>query len=89
VEDPPPAATGDSRLTIRLRLEPAGPANAPDLWLVHNDDEVSYWYDNEKPSLKQAEQRAKVMGESWRFHGVHKWIAYDRVTGALVGRVRG
>jgi hypothetical protein len=74
VEGPPLAGAGDSRFTMRLRLEPVGPANAPDLWRVHNDDEVSHWYDNEKPSLGQAEQRAKFMGDSWRFHGVHKWM---------------
>jgi RimJ/RimL family protein N-acetyltransferase len=71
---------------MRLRLEPVGPANAADLWLVHNDDEVRRWYDNEKPSLEQAEQWAKFMDNSWRFHGVHKWIAYDRVSGEVVGR---
>ncbi|WP_201762031.1 MULTISPECIES: hypothetical protein [unclassified Nonomuraea] len=26
------------------------------------------------------------MGESWRLHGVHKWIAYDRMSGEVVGR---
>jgi RimJ/RimL family protein N-acetyltransferase len=26
------------------------------------------------------------MEEAWRFHGVHKWIAYDRVSGEVVGR---
>ena len=26
------------------------------------------------------------MGDSWRLHGVHKWIAYDRVSGEVVGR---
>jgi RimJ/RimL family protein N-acetyltransferase len=26
------------------------------------------------------------MDDSWRFHGVHKWIAYDRVSGEVVGR---
>ena len=75
-----------SRLTARLRLEPAGPANARDLWLVHNDPDVSYWYDADRPSLAEAEQRARFMGDSWRFHGVHKWIAYDRVSGEVVGR---
>jgi len=84
--DPLLAGAGDSRFTLRMRLEPVGPANAPDLWLVHNDDEVSYWYGNEKPSLEQAEQWATFMGDSWRFHGVHKWIAYDRVSGEVVGR---
>jgi hypothetical protein len=45
---------------------------------VHNNDGVFHWYDNKKPSREQAEQRAKLMGDSWRFHGVHKWMAYDR-----------
>jgi RimJ/RimL family protein N-acetyltransferase len=82
----PPAGTGQSRFTRRLRLEPIGPANAADLWFVHNDDQVSYWYGNEKPSLEQAEQWARFMGDSWRLHGVHKWIAHDRVSGEVVGR---
>jgi RimJ/RimL family protein N-acetyltransferase len=86
VEDPPLADAGGSRFTMRLRLEPVGPANAADLWLVHKDDEVWPWYADEKPGLEQAEQSAKFMGESWRFHGVHKWIAYDRVSGEVVGR---
>ena len=75
-DDPLSADAAQSRFTTRLRLEPVGPANARDLWLVHNDDEVAYWYNNERPSLEEAEQRAKFMGDSWRFHGVHKWIAY-------------
>ncbi len=81
-----PLASGDSRLTARLRLEPVGLANAGDLWRVHNDDEVAYWYGNGKPSLEQAEQQARFMGDSWRFHGVHKWIACDRVSGEVIGR---
>jgi RimJ/RimL family protein N-acetyltransferase len=86
VEGPPLTGAGDSRLTTRLRLEPVGPANALDLWLVHNDDAVSPWYDSLKPSPELAEQWAESMGDSWRFHRVHKWIAYDRVSGELVGR---
>ena len=86
VEDPLLAGAGDTRFTPRLRLEPIGPANAADLWLVHSDDEVSRWYDDDKPSHEQAEQRARFMGDSWRFHGVHKWIAYDRVSGEVIGR---
>jgi RimJ/RimL family protein N-acetyltransferase len=86
VEDPPLAHAGDTRLTRRLRLEPVGPANASDLWRVHYEDEVSYWYGNEKPSLEQAAEWATFMGNSWDFHGVHKWIAYDRVSGEVVGR---
>ncbi|MBO0867323.1 MAG: GNAT family N-acetyltransferase [Micromonosporaceae bacterium] len=80
------APTGNSRFTMRLRLEPAGPANAADLWRVHDDDGVWPWYGDEKPSLDQVAEWARLMGESWRFHGVHKWIAYDRGSGELVGR---
>jgi RimJ/RimL family protein N-acetyltransferase len=85
-DDQPSVETARSQFTTRLRLEPVGPANARDLWLVHNDDEVSYWYDNQKPSLEETTRRAKFMGDSWRSHGVHKWIAYDRVSGEVVGR---
>lgn len=86
MEDPLLAVGLGTRFTMRLRLEPIGPANARDLWLIHNDDDVSYWYDGEKPSLTQAEQWAQSMGDSWRFHSVHKWIAYDRLSGEVVGR---
>jgi RimJ/RimL family protein N-acetyltransferase len=86
VDDAPLARTSNSRLTTRLRLEPAGPANAVDLWRVHNDDRVAPWYGNDKPSREQARQRAQFMGESWQLHGVHKWIAYERTSGELVGR---
>lgn len=79
-------AGGDSWLTRRLRCEPVGRANAADLWLVHADDAVWPWYGGEKPSLGQMEQQAKFMGDSWRYHGVHKWMAYDRVSGEIVGR---
>jgi RimJ/RimL family protein N-acetyltransferase len=72
--------------TGRLRLEPVGPANAAGLWLVHNDDEVQRWYDDPEPSLEQARRRAEAMGEAWHFHGVHKWLAYDRVSGEVIGR---
>jgi RimJ/RimL family protein N-acetyltransferase len=53
---------------------------------VHDDDEVWRWYGDERPTREQVEQRAAFMGESWRLHGVHKWIAYDRVSGEVVGR---
>lgn len=75
-----------SVLTERLRLDPIGPDNATDLWLVHNDDAVVPWYDGWRPSGQEAESRARAIGESWRLHGVHKWIAYDRVTGEVIGR---
>jgi RimJ/RimL family protein N-acetyltransferase len=49
-------------------------------------DQVSYWYGNVKPSLEQAKQRATFMNDSWRYHGVHQWMAYDRASGEVVGR---
>ena len=86
MEDQPLAGPGGSRFTRHLRLEPAGPANAADLWLVHDDEKVWPWYGDAKPELGQAEQWAKFIGDSWHFHGVHKWIAYDRVSGEVAGR---
>ena len=67
VEDSRLADTGGSRFTLRLRLERDGPANAPDLWLVHNDNEVSYWYGSDRPSLEEAEQRATFMATRGAF----------------------
>jgi RimJ/RimL family protein N-acetyltransferase len=74
------------RRTARLRLEPVDPRNARDLWLVHHDDEVARWYDGWKPTLEEAQQRARAMADAWRLQGVHKWIAYDRATGDVIGR---
>ncbi|WP_419995257.1 GNAT family N-acetyltransferase [Streptomyces boninensis] len=73
-------------LTQRLRLEPVGPDKVADLWLVHSDDAVWPWYGSKPPTFQEMERRAASMGDSWRLHGVHKWIAYDRVTGEVVGR---
>lgn len=86
MEDPSPSCSAGRRFTRRLRLEPVGPANAHDLWLVHSDDDVWPWYDGSCPSIEQAEEWARAMGDSWRLHGVCKWIAYDRVSGEVVGR---
>ena len=80
------SATEGSLVTPRLRLVPIGPGNAADLWLVHNDDEVVQWYDGWKPTPQEADEHAGRMGDSWRLHGVHKWIAYDRATDEVVGR---
>jgi RimJ/RimL family protein N-acetyltransferase len=72
--------------TDRLRLEPVTRAKADDLWLVHNDEQVAEWYGGWKPSREEAVQRAEDMGHAWRVLGVHKWVAYDRTSGELVGR---
>ena len=75
-----------SLLTPRLRLVPIGPDNAADLHHIHNDDGVVPWYDGWRPSLAEANDRARSIAEAWQLHGVHKWIAYDRQTDGLVGR---
>lgn len=79
-------AAHGSWLTPRLRLEPVGPARAHDLWLVHSEPEVARWYDGWDPTPQAAAQHAQVMGDAWRRHGVHKWIAYERTSGQVVGR---
>lgn len=86
--EPPPGWTGaeGTLFTERLRLEPVGPANATELALVHRDDEVWHWYTDKRPSRERVKQAAEFMGDSWRCHGVHKWIAYERETGEVVGR---
>lgn len=78
--------SGNGRLTTRLRLEPAVSARAADLWSVQSDDEVWPWYSSQRPSRTEVGRRAEHMGDSWRHHGVHKWIAYGRVTDEVIGR---
>ena len=51
---------------------------------MHNDDAVVPWYDGWRPSRREADHHARVIAESWRLHGVHKWMAYDRETAAVV-----
>jgi RimJ/RimL family protein N-acetyltransferase len=71
--------------TERLRLEPIGPAHAHDLWRIHDDPEVARWYDG-RPTPEAVEAQAAAIGRAWQRHGVHKWMAYDRVTNELIGR---
>jgi RimJ/RimL family protein N-acetyltransferase len=68
-----------------LRLTPIGPDGARHLWRVLSDPAVAESYGAD-PTLAQVEQIAMAIGLSWRRHGVHKWLAYDRVTGDVVGR---
>ena len=72
--------------TSRLRLVPIGPDNATDYWLVHNDDAVVPWYGGRPPSRSEADDQARWIATSWQLHGVHKWMAYERDTGEVVGR---
>jgi ribosomal-protein-alanine N-acetyltransferase len=73
------------RFTERLRLEPIGPGHAKDLWRLHQDEAVAEWHGG-RWNLDAAHRNAASFGEAWRTVGVHKWIAYDRRTGELVGR---
>ncbi|GAA5031453.1 GNAT family N-acetyltransferase [Actinopolymorpha pittospori] len=73
------------RLTQRLRLEPVGPEDADDLWTLHQDPAVAEWYAGTW-SLETARATVTDWAAAWERDGVHKWVAYDRGTGELVGR---
>lgn len=73
-------------LTDRLRLEPISAVRAEDLYLVLSDPAVWPWYSGRCPDHAEVESLAVGMGDSWRLHGVHKWLAYDRTSGAVIGR---
>jgi RimJ/RimL family protein N-acetyltransferase len=74
-----------TRFTDRLRLEPIGPHLVDDLWTLHQDAAVAEWWDGPWPREK-AQETAESFGRAWEERGVHKWMAYDRETGELVGR---
>jgi RimJ/RimL family protein N-acetyltransferase len=78
-------AAVEPTLTPRLRLEPIEERHAHDLWTLHRDEGVAYWYAGAL-TREQAKRRAADLGNAWRSQGVHKWMAYDRVSGELVGR---
>lgn len=72
------------RSTARLRLVPIGPQHADDLLSLHEDPRIAPWHD---PWTREvAERFVADSADSWAVDGVHKWIAYDAATGALVGR---
>jgi RimJ/RimL family protein N-acetyltransferase len=74
-----------TRLTPRLRLSPLGPWHAGDLWRLHYDEAVAAWYGGRR-TVGQAEDWAAGAARAWERDGVNKWMAYDRTSGALVGR---
>jgi RimJ/RimL family protein N-acetyltransferase len=73
------------RFTARLRLEPIGARHAEDLWRLFSDPAVAEWYGGVW-ALERAQREAASMANAWQSDGVHKWMAYLRSTGALVGR---
>ncbi|MQA80291.1 MAG: GNAT family N-acetyltransferase [Streptosporangiales bacterium] len=74
-----------TRLTDRLRLEPARPGHAADLRRLHLDEAVAYWHGGAW-SEEDAATRAADLASAWEADGVGKWLAYARDTGELVGR---
>jgi [ribosomal protein S5]-alanine N-acetyltransferase len=73
------------RFTDRLRLEPIGAHHAEDLRRLFADPAVAEWYGGVW-TFERAQYEAATMSSAWQSDGVHKWMAYLRSTGALVGR---
>ncbi|SNY45969.1 Protein N-acetyltransferase, RimJ/RimL family [Paractinoplanes atraurantiacus] len=74
----------DFRLTERLRLEPVAERHAGDLLALYRDPAVAEWYG--EWTREQIEAEVARMAAHWRDDGVHKWMAYERTSGDLVGR---
>jgi len=73
-----------SRLTDRLRLEPIEAGHASDLLALYQDADVARRYG--RWTREQVEQEVVRIAGSWLVDGVHKWMAYQQVTGECVGR---
>ncbi|MBM2618500.1 GNAT family N-acetyltransferase [Actinoplanes sp. LDG1-06] len=71
-------------LSARLRLEPVAPRHAADLLALYRDPAVAEWYG--RWTRAAIERETRRMARGWQIDGVHKWMAYDRVTGLCVGR---
>jgi [ribosomal protein S5]-alanine N-acetyltransferase len=52
---------------------------------LHQDPGVAQWYGGAW-TAEDARETAAFMGRAWQADGVHKWIAYSRESGELVGR---
>jgi RimJ/RimL family protein N-acetyltransferase len=72
------------RFTARLRLEPVSVRHSEDLLRLFQDPAVAEWYG--VWTLEMAQREAVQIAMAWETDGVHKWMAYLRSTGALVGR---
>ncbi|GAA5013268.1 GNAT family N-acetyltransferase [Actinopolymorpha pittospori] len=74
-----------TRLSARLRLEPVGPEHSEDLWRLHVHPDVAAWLGG--PWTQEVARRSAVrVRAGWDAAGAGIWVAYDRVTGELVGR---
>jgi RimJ/RimL family protein N-acetyltransferase len=72
------------RLTHRLRLEPIGSRHSDDLLAIYRDPAVAEWYG--EWTREQIDEEVARIAQAWLVAGVHKWMAYDRVTGERIGR---
>jgi len=68
--------------TERLRLVPIYAGHASELWELHQDEGIARWF---PMSGEQALRFAERMENSWK-RGVGKWLAYEKTTGAFIGR---
>lgn len=73
------------RLTERLRLVPIGARHADELVRLHGDAGIAEWYGGTW-TPEYARKRAAAMGRAWDDDGAAMWLAYDRASGAVVGR---
>jgi RimJ/RimL family protein N-acetyltransferase len=73
-----------TRITDRLRLEPAGTEHAHDLWALVNDNAVAGCLGT-KWSRKETHWVTNYWRSRWEINGVDKWMAYHRASGAFVG----
>jgi RimJ/RimL family protein N-acetyltransferase len=73
------------RLTERLRLEPITGDLTDDYFLVFQDNALAFWYAG-KPTLEGAQRDADEAERIWKTTGFHKWLMYERESGAVVGR---
>ena len=73
------------RYTERLRLEPVALRHAADLWLLHQHPDVAQWHGGPW-SHETAHDRAALWAAGWQLGDIHKWVAYDRANGELIGR---
>jgi RimJ/RimL family protein N-acetyltransferase len=80
-----PASWSHGLLTERLHLVPVSLEHVADLVAIHRDPWIARWYAGEW-STAAAETFAQACAHAWTVDGVAKWIAYERRTGALVGR---
>ena len=72
------------RLTDRLRLEALDVRHTDDLFALYRDPAVAEWYG--EWTREHVDREVAEIAWSWSIDGVHKWMAYHRVTGEPVGR---